>query len=114
MTQDEQYAIIGKAHEDYLAAKREFSAIEARGVNISEAATNLAQAIVDPARIVVPVGDEGVVMGNRQTFLFGKNVAEQFTQDYVRRHVEEHRSAKQRLAALRQQLINLGQPDPER
>jgi hypothetical protein len=69
MTQDEQYAIIGKAHEDYKEAKREFAAIEMRGQQIAEAANNLAIAILDPARIVVPVGDEGVVLaGVRQPY----------------------------------------------
>ena len=115
MTQEDQYAIIGKAHQDYLATKQEFAAIELRGRKIAEAAHNLAEAILDPARIVVPDPDQGAVLvGVRNAFLFGPQVAEQFTQDYVRRHVEEYRATKKRLAAFRQQLISLGQPDPER
>jgi len=115
MTQEDQYAIIGKAHEDYHAAKREFAAIQARGGKIAESAHNLAEAIMDPVRVVVPEGNEGVVLaGVRNPFLFGPAVAEQFTQDYVRQHVKDYKSTKQKLAALRQQMISLGQPDPER
>jgi hypothetical protein len=62
MTQEDQYAIIGKAHEDYKAAKREMAAIEVRGRTIAQVALNLAEAISDPTRIIVPVGDEGVVV----------------------------------------------------
>jgi hypothetical protein len=115
MTQEDQYAIIGKAHEDYLATKREFAAIEVRGRKIAEVATNLAEAILEPARVVVPTPGEGAILtGVRDPFLFGPQVAAQFTQDYVRRHVEEYKTTKKRLAAFRQQLISLGQPDPER
>lgn len=115
MTQEDKYTIIGKAHEDYREAKENFSAIQIRGQHIAEAARNLAEAILEPTRVVVPQGDEGVILaGMRNPFVFGAEVARQFTPDYVRQHVAEYRTAKQRLDALRQQLINLGQGDPER
>jgi hypothetical protein len=56
VTQEDQYAIIGKAHEDYLATKREFAAIEVRGTKIADAPRNLSEAILEPARVVVPMG----------------------------------------------------------
>jgi hypothetical protein len=114
MTQEDQYAIIGKAHEDYKSAKLKMAAIESRGHQISTAARNLSEAILDPTRIIVlKEGESGLVAGIRNPLMFGPPMAEQLSQDYVRKHVEDFRSTKQQLAALRQQLLNLGQGDPE-
>jgi hypothetical protein len=114
MTQEDQYAIIGKAHEDYKAARLKMAAIETRGQGVSDTARNLSEAILNPARIVVlKEGETAAIVGIRNPFMFNPQMAEQLSQDYIRKHVEEFRAAKQSVANLRQQLINLGQGDPE-
>ena len=115
MTQDDQDAIIGKAHRDFRETKTKLAALEARGKEIAQAAHNLGDYIVDPTRVIVASeGESVVVAGLRNPLLFGTEMAKLLSQEYVRQYITEHRATKQRLGALRQQLINLGQGDPEK
>jgi hypothetical protein len=114
MTTEDQFGIIGKAWYDYREAKEQFGFIQARGRQIAEAAHTLAEAVLEPGRVLVLAeGEAAVFAGVRSPFLFAPVVARQLTQENVRQHVEEYKAAQQRVAALRRRLVSLGQDDPE-
>ena len=55
MTQEDQYAIIGKAHVDYRDTKRELEAITAKGKQMALAAHSLSEALAtNPSARVTP------------------------------------------------------------
>jgi hypothetical protein len=109
MTQEDQYAIIGKAHEDFKAAKQKMAAIELRGKSMSEAAMNLANAISDPSRILLDEGQGVVVAGVRNPFFFTDEIVRMLSRDNVAQHVKEYKATRQQVAALKQHLLSLGQ-----
>lgn len=113
MTQEDQDAIVGKAHREYTEAKKQLAALQVRIDNIIAAASNLAHALAEPSRMAIP--DEGqVVVGPAAmtSFMFTDEVARQLSRDYIGQNVKEYKATKQRVNALRQRLISLGQNDP--
>lgn len=112
MTQEDQYAIIGKAHVDYRETKRELEAINARGRQMAEIANNLANALGRPERIVIAEPNTQLIAG-RDAVIFVEGSFQQIAIESVRKHVEEYKAATKKLQALRQQLINLGEADPQ-
>ncbi len=113
MTQEDQYQLIGKAHEDYRAAKIAFSALKVENQEISDLAGNLANAIVEPSRVIVPEeGQSYTLAGARNPFVLTDGLAKKLTADSLRKHVADYKAAKQKCEALRQRLVSLGQTDP--
>jgi len=58
VTQEDEDKLIGETHRSYRETNQQFALFEARGEKTAEAARNLSEAILEPARIVVPVPGE--------------------------------------------------------
>jgi hypothetical protein len=113
VTQEDQDAIVGKAHREYKEAKKRLAAIETMGGTIAQTASNLAKALADPSRIVVPAEGEAVVGPMVMTsFVFTTELANQISHEHVKEIVADYKQTKQRVSSLRQQLLSLGEnPD---
>ena len=111
MTQEDQDTIVGKAHREYKAAKKELAALSLRLDEIIAAATNLAGALTDPSRMIIPDEGEAVVgpAVMRASFFFTDGVAHILSRDYIATNVKEYKAVKQRVGSLRQKLLSLGE-----
>src|SRR5664279_2708918 len=111
MTQEDQDAIVGRAHREYKSAKKELAALSLRIDEIIAAATNLANALTEPSRMIIPDEGEAVVgpAAMRASFFFTDEVARNLSREYIAANVKEYKAVKQRVGTLRQKLISLGE-----
>jgi hypothetical protein len=115
VTQEDQDAIVGKARREYREKKKELAAIEARGSEMAAIALNLARGLNAPEQILI-VGEQGISgvnIGRANAVIFPEPNFQKISLAEVEKHVKEYKEVKNRVAALRQQLINIGDGDPE-
>ena len=93
------------------AAKKQLAALSLRIGDIITTATNLANGLADPSRIIVPEEGEAIVgpAVMRSSFVFTDEVARQLSRNYIAESIKEYKAVKQRASALRQQLVSLGE-----
>jgi len=116
MTQEDQDAIVGKARREYREKKKELAAIVARGDQMATIANNLARGLAAPEHVVLVKDGEGVSgvnIGRGNAVIFTEPHFRQISLAEVEKHIQEYKAVKGRVAALRQQLINIGDGDPE-
>jgi hypothetical protein len=112
MTQEEQYILIGKARDSYRQAKKNVALMEAKNREISDVASRLASAIIsDPDRIVVLTPETGMIAG-RASFVYMPEGAKNLNPDFIREHLQKYKTEKQRLEALKNELIAYGELAP--
>ena len=92
MTKDERGTVVERAYREYSSAKKILAALEATCAEISTTSSFTTE--------------EGYVM-------YSSSGLRLLETDYVREQVAQYHAAKQHKEALRKQLINLGEPDPD-
>jgi hypothetical protein len=92
MTQDERGTVVERVYREYWSAKKTLAALEASCAEISTTSSLTTE--------------EGYLM-------YSPSGLRLLDTNYVREQVAQYHAAKQHKEALRKQLINLGEPDPD-
>ena len=92
MTKDERGTVVERTYREYWSAKNTLAALEASCAEISTTSSISTE--------------EGYLM-------YSASGLRLLDTDYVREQVAQYHAAKQHKEALRKQLINLGEPDPD-
>lgn len=114
MTQEEQDAILGRTMRAHKEAKKKLAALTVLNGEIAATAKKLASALGQhPDRIYVSKEPEGRMALAGALYIYTPEDAEQLSAGFLREHLAEYVSVQAEKARLRQQLIDLGEDDPE-
>ena len=114
MTQEEQDAILGRTIRAYKEAKKKLTALSIRNGEIAVSAKKLASALEQhPDRIYVSKGAEGMLAVATALYVYSAEEASRLSPELLRAHLAEYVGIQTEKARLRQQLVDLGEDDPE-